>query len=416
MKQKNNPIEKEPIEIQEIEDKYLHRWEIAQEILIFAVAVMVSVTTAFLYGKTMVEIAGISIFMGAGTGAVIFAIEKSRQMHSFLYDNAAFLWRFTLVYLLSLFSAAVFPLLPTGGCPFLAIFIVLTLFSNELIGTVAASSLLLFTTLLQSEGDVTSFFVYFVAGVIGVLLFSTINENFQIWQPMLISLLLQFVCLCIREVLYANDVLDIGMLFIPVINVFVCLILLLIILKIFSFSFIYKTRDIYMDINDPECPLLVELKSVSKEEYYHAIHTAYLCSRIAIKLNLDDAVVKACGYYHRIGMLKQDNSWETVELILTEHAIPVRVRNLLQEYLSPQERIRSREVAVLLFADTVISSINYLFSKNENVELDYQKLIQTIFKKKLESGVLDDSDLSLGDIQTMKKILVEEKLYYDFLR
>ena len=63
-----------------------------------------------------------------------------------------------------------------------------------------------------------------------------------------------------------------------------------------------------MDINDPECPLLVELKNVSKPEYYHTIHTAYLCSRIALQLKLDDAVVKACAYYHKIGLLKGENN------------------------------------------------------------------------------------------------------------
>ena len=50
------------------------------------------------------------------------------------------------------------------------------------------------------------------------------------------------------------------------------------------------------------------------------------------------------------------------------------------------------------------------------MELDYNKIINTIFKKKLESGIIDNSSISFGELQEMKKILVEEKLYYDFLR
>ena len=171
-----------------------------------------------------------------------------------------------------------------------------------------------------------------------------------------------------------------------------------------------------MDINDPECPLLVELKNVSKPEYYHTIHTAYLCSRIALQLKLDDAVVKACAYYHKIWLLKGENNWENAEQILTGNQIPLRVRELLKQYLSPAEQLVDREVIVLLFADTVISSIDYLFSKDKNVQLDYQKLIQTIYKRKMESGILDHSEISLGDLQKMKQILVDERLYYDFLR
>lgn len=171
-----------------------------------------------------------------------------------------------------------------------------------------------------------------------------------------------------------------------------------------------------MDINDPECKLLVELKAFSKEEYYHAIHTAYLCDRIAKRLMLDDAVVKACGYYHRIGMLKGENSWDNVNHILQEYHFPVEVQNVLKEYIDKSEKIISRETVVLLFCDTVISSISYLFSKDSKIEMDYQKIIGAIFKKKLESGIIDYSRLSFGELQEMKQILVEEKLYYDFLR
>ena len=86
------------------------------------------------------------------------------------------------------------------------------------------------------------------------------------------------------------------------------------------------------------------------------------------------------------------------------------------QYLDPEEQLVDREVIVLLFADTMISSIDYLFSKDKNVQLDYPKLIQTIFKRKMESGILDHSEICLGDLQKMKKILVDERLYYDFLR
>ena len=205
-------------------------------------------------------------------------------------------------------------------------------------------------------------------------------------------------------------------LLIPAVNLLVCMILLLILLKYFSFAVIYSKRDLYMDINDPECQLLVELKNSSKDEYYHTIHTAYLCDRIARKLNMDDALVKACGYYHRIGVIKGENNWENVNAILEENQFPQRVKEVLKEYLDKSEIIRSKETVVLLFSDTVISSISYLFSKDPKIQLDYEKIIESIFKKRIESGVIEHSDLSFGELQEMKKILMEEKLYYDFLR
>ena len=171
-----------------------------------------------------------------------------------------------------------------------------------------------------------------------------------------------------------------------------------------------------MDINDPECPLLVKLKEHSKDEYYHAIHTAYLCDRIAKKLGLNDAVTKAGGYYHKIGILKGESSWENAKEILEENQYPEMVLNILKEFLDKQEKIIMKETVVLLMADTVISSISYLFSKDSSAKIDYEKLVQAVFKKKTEGGLLNSSSISIGELEEMKKILTEEKLYYDFLR
>lgn len=416
MKQENNPTENGIIAAGEKKERDRKGRELLQEILLWVVTVAVTTVAAFLYHKETEAIAGIAILSGMCGGAVLFALEKSRLCQTLLYDNDRNLWRFTLVYGLFLVAAVFCPLLPETGWPFLAVFVALMLFGNELTGMVAGCGLLTISMLLQGTGNPVVFVIYVLAGIVGVLLFSTLDESFRIWLPMMVSLLLQFVSLCVYTILYANESFRLSMLLIPAVNTVVSLILLLIILKFFSFSLIYKTRDVYMDINDPECPLLVELKNASREDYYHTIHTSYLCSRIALKLSMDEDVVKACGYYHRIGMLRGSNSWENTEQILTENKFPERVRELLKQYLDPAERIVAKEIVVLLFADTVISSIDYLFSKDKEAQLDYHRLIQTIFKKKLESNVLEHSEISFGEIQQMKKIFVEEGLYYDFLR
>ncbi len=387
-----------------------------QEILLLVLTVLVSTVAAYIYKKTLIEGAGIVIMTAAGIGGVLFTIEQTKENNTFLFDNAGHMWRFLLIYVMFLAGSIVFPLLPVAGWPYLVVFIGLMLFSNQIIGLSAGAVLLMLTILLSSNTGGVEFFIYFVSGLVGMMVFSYVNETFKIWLPLLISLMTQMVCLCIREVLFVNEKLDFQMFMIPTVNMIVCLILLLILLKVFSFSTFYKKRDIYMDINDPEWQLLVDLKATSKEEYYHAIHTAYLCDRIARRLEMDDAVVKACGYYHRIGMLKGENSWEAVSVILEENQFPLRVREILKEYIDKKEQILSAETVVLLFSDTVISSIQYLFSKNPQVVLDYPKLIEAIFKKKIESGIIDHSKISMGEIQEMKKILVEEKLYYDFLR
>ncbi len=385
------------------------------EAFLFILTIGTSIAASYLYGKTSIEIIGITILMGIGFSGVLFTIEQSIEEESFLFDNGKHLWRVSLFYLISLGGSVLFPLLPKSGWPYLCIFIGLMLFSNRMIALSSGSVLLMLTILLQ-KGDTYSFFLYFISGLIGIVVFSYINEAFKVWCPLLISLLTLLLCLSIQEVLFINETLTLKMFIVPIVNIFVSLILLLIILKVFSVSIIYKKRDLYMDINDPECPLLVELKAMSKNEYYHAVHTAYLCDRITKKLKLDDSLVKACGYYHKIGILKGENNWENVQTILQENDFPMDVQRILMEYIDKKQRIISKETVVLLFSDTIISSISYLFSKDPEVKLDYPQLIGAIFKKKVESGIIDKSNISYCEIQEMKKILVEEKLYYDFLR
>ena len=387
-----------------------------QEAGIFFLSVFISGVAAFLYGYAAQEIIKIVIMSCVLAGCVVFAIEESRIFNAFLFDNSENMWRFTILYLFFLTGSVVFPMFPSGGWPYVAIFTGLMLFSGQLIAVCAGCNLLFISMLLTQGVSTDLFVIYFISGITGVLLFSGLDESFRVWMPIMITLMVQFVCLCLHEVLMVNDVFRPEMFLLPSVDILINLILLLILLKFFSFSIIYRTRDTYMDINDPECPLLVKLKEFSKEEYFHAIHTAYLCDRIAKKLGLDDAAAKAGGYYHKIGIIKGENSFENVKLILEDYRIPDKVMEILKEYLNKEENIVSKETAILLISDTVISSISYLFSKDANASLDYEKLIQAVFKKKLDSGILKHNELSLGEVEKIKKILTEEKLYYDFLR
>ena len=71
---------------------------------------------------------------------------------------------------------------------------------------------------------------------------------------------------------------------------------------------------------------------------------------------------------------------------------------------------------MVLFADCIVSSILYLFEKDPKAELNYEQLIDTVFKKKFETDELWENELSLAQLRKMKKIFIQEKLYYDFLR
>lgn len=356
-----------------------------------------------------------TVMVMAGTGTVVFAFAMSEINKLFVYRNEGKYGRFALMYLGGLTAAIFLPYLPVTGWPFLVIFVLLGVFSNGITGLIAGSVCLLISVNLAG-GNFAIFWMYFISGVVGTLVFSMLNEEFRVGLPMFISLLILTLCLTANVILFSQEQLSAVQFLIPVINLMVCCILLLISLKVFSSTVIHRNREKYMDINDPEFPLLVQLKEMSKEEYYHAVHTAYLSDRISKRLKLDDAAAKACGYYHRIGRLKGENTWENVCAVCNEYHFPPNTRKILKEYVDDSEKLVSKETVVVLFADCIVSSIQYLFEKDPKAELDYEQIINTVFDKKLETDELWDSDISLSQIREMKKIFIEEKLYYDFLR
>ena len=351
----------------------------------------------------------------AGTGIVIFAFTMEEINERFIYRNDGKYARFAFMYLGGLVASVLLSYLPVTGWPFLVIFVLLGVFSDGVTG-LAAGSVCLLLSVNFAGGSFSVFWLYFISGAAGILVFSTLNEDFKVGIPMFISLMILTLSLTANVVLFSTEQLSVAQFMIPAINLIVCCILLLISLKMFSTAVIHRNREKYMEINDPEFPLLVQLKDMSKDEYYHAIHTAYLSDRIARRLGMDDAAAKACAYYQRIGKLRGDNTWENVSAICNEYHFPPNTKKILKEFVDESEKMVSKETIVVLFADCIVSSIIYLFEKDPEAKLDYAQLIDTVFMKKLETDELWGSEISLAQIHEMKKIFVEEKLYYDFLR
>lgn len=384
-------------------------------VMMFVLSGVIAGTGSLLYNMSAAEIICNTVMVMLGTGIVIFSLAASEIYELYFYPNQGKYGKFTVFYLAGLALSLLFPLLPVSGWPFLIIFVLLSLFSNSISGLTAGSVCLMLSILLMSNGSIHVFFLYFISGLVGVMVFSRLNESFKVGIPAFISLLCLLIGLLVNVVLFEES-LSVPQLIIIPINLMVNFILLLIILKIFSNSVIHKERNKYMDLNDPEFPLLVQLKELSKEEYYHAVHTAYLCDKIAKRLGYDDTVVKACGYYHRIGILKGEVSWENTKEICAEYHIPNDVRKILEEYMVPSQTIASKETMVVLFADCIVSSISRLFAKDSKAKLDYEKIVDTIFNNKMKSEKMWKNSMSLGELKEMRKIFSEEKLYYDFLR
>jgi membrane-associated HD superfamily phosphohydrolase len=374
---------------------------------------------SFLTGKSYEAILRNTIVSLIITGTVLFMLIDaiSRGEKGFSYDNYKHKDRFIVVYSSFLVLACLFGLVPNQFWPYMSMFVILGLFANMEIGLVSGVGLVTISVMLEESGHFGELFMYVLAGTVALSMFRDLKENTSIGIPVAISLMMQAVLLIAFNVLFQNRTLSFNILILPILNLMLNLIILLIFLNIFGVYIIRKSNDMYMDINDTEYPLLVELKNYNKDDYFKAIHTAYLAERIANGLGFNARAIKNCSYYHRIGILQGKKDWESVKPIYEEHHFPDEAIALLHEYIDPSSSpVRSKEALTINVTETVIASIMYLIKQNKDAKIDYDQLIDKVFEKKEADGELKNCDVTFREYEQMKKILKKEKLYYDFLR
>lgn len=352
----------------------------------------------------------------AGTGAFLtcflFLSEKDRlsEKNTPPARTCCFVISYGICLVVSLCCA----FLPPAGWPFLVVFVMMSLFCGFLPGICGGISFLTFSVLL-SGADVGVFALYALTGLLGACLFSRLDEKYRIALPLFVSLSFLFAAETACVVLFANETLKWELFLIPALNVIISLILLLILLKVYSGMEIFKYRIKYLEINDQEFELLVNIKEKDKNAYYRAVHAAYFSERIAQALSLDADAAKTAAYYANAGILYKEPE-KDLEDAFVSYGFPPYARQLLRELTGKNTGIRHKEATVVYMADAVISSILYLFEKKQDTKTDYAAVIETVFQKKWESGSLKNSELTFAEWNRMKKIFKEEKLYYDFLR
>ena len=343
----------------------------------------------------------------AGIMILGFHIRQAYLEQELDYDNGEHYYRFWCCFLIGLAGAMLCAFLPVAGWPYMAIYVLLALFSNMSTGILAASVLLVISLML-GQGTTVIFVLYFLTGVFAVTMFRRLDDSFKIGIRMLLSLLCLFVCETAGMVLLANERLSVELFVIPTANVIISGIMLLGILKVFSSNVIYKYREKYLELNDTENTILVEYRNNSRSEYMHGVHTAYFCERIAAKLYLNAEELKCAGYYHKVVKERPE--------LLEEQQFPPGVKTILLDYREHKDAVTRKETAVLVCADTVMNTIQYLITKSQERGLNYDYIIDNVFKRFTELDTFGNCDITLQEIKTMKNIFKEEKLYYDFLR
>ena len=389
-----------------------------EPLIVFLITVLSTITVTIAFGNGTEELIRNTITAVIGAGVLCYQLVDTFMHKDFAYNNSEHPLRMLIIWILCLSAALVFSRISFLAWPYAAVFVLLSLFTDALTGMYAGTFLLLLSVLLGREGDATAFFMYMIIGVVAVVLFRRLDEDLHVMSAILTTLCIQFLMLVTYYVLFLHVELRLDIFVIPLINIGVTFVLLFVITHIFAMAVVRKDSDRYMDVNDPEFPLLAAIRRTERAEYFRAVHTAYLSERIAADLKLNTRAIKSLAYYHRIGVLDDNvSSFEKVAHYFDEFAFPKEAVALCEEYISRDgKNLVSKEATIVMFCDTIVAHLTKTFRINKDAHPDYDELIDNMINEKVSAGELNGSDLSYRELERVRALLKREKLYYDFLR
>ncbi|HYF79676.1 MAG TPA: HDIG domain-containing protein [Symbiobacteriaceae bacterium] len=216
-----------------------------------------------------------------------------------------------------------------------------------------------------------------------------------------------------------------------------------------------------LELSNPNHPLLKKLLVEAPGSYHHTILVANLCEAGAEAVGADTTLARVGAYYHDIGKTKRpyffvenqfggENPHDKLPpslsaLIITSHVkdglemarearLPQEIIDFIPEhhgttlvgyfyhkankegqsefvleddfrYEGPKPR--SRETAILMLADSCEASVRAIRQKGSLTVDQIEAQVKRIIDDRLKQGQLDDCDLTLRDLDTLKRTFVK---------
>jgi putative nucleotidyltransferase with HDIG domain len=211
-----------------------------------------------------------------------------------------------------------------------------------------------------------------------------------------------------------------------------------------------------LELSNTNSPLLRELATTAPGTFQHSIQVANLCEEVLFEIGGDTMLARTGALYHDVGKIKNPmyftenqhgaysphndlSNTESAEIIISHVTdgielahkahVPERIIDFIRTHhgtrrtdyfyineqkAHPDEEIDptpftyhgpapfSRETAVLMMADSIEAASHSLKDPDEKKISD---LVDNIINKQMEAGQFLNTDLTLHDIETCRKVL-----------
>lgn len=326
--------------------------------------------------------------------------------------------RFLVSYMLALCASLLMTRLPWQLWPCMAIFALMTLCAGRVAGMYAAFFLVAVACLFVRESAFSACCAHLMAGGCATALFGRAENGMRRTDALITATVVHAVCLCAFDLLFLHDAFSASAVWRIATGLVINAVCLFLVVREHALHVSEADAGRYAEINDTEFSLMAAIRTKSREEYFRAIHTAYLTDRLAQLMELDAPAAKTLAMYHRIGCLDDtDSIWGEVSHYFTEFEFPRKACDLLQEYITMGKRGPVTKEATLVFlCESLVMRLTEIFRNNKQAHVNYDETIERLFEELRSSGAIDESRMTISEYHRACALLKQEKLYYDLLR
>lgn len=160
----------------------------------------------------------------------------------------------------------------------------------------------------------------------------------------------------------------------------------------------YQKKDILV-----KKELMERLKTFSENLYEHCKYIGTISEGAAKKIGAREDVAYAGGCYHEIGRLEGNEYITAGAALLKENGVSGQVIRVVMEHNIHHDVPTSKEAAIVMLSDSIVSTVRFLKSRQSDAELNLNDVVDSIFAKRFDNGLLNESMLSMKDIVILKE-------------
>lgn len=259
---------------------------------------------------------------------------------------------------------------------------------------------------LGQAGNTESFIFYFLFGVI-VCFVSELMTNVKNILYSFVVIVICYTSLIIIWMEYHNNGINTVKLLSGYIQIaitiavcFVCIILR----KVLSIRR-KPSNSRYEQLCNEDFPPIAEMRDNSLRVFYHTLEVADLSAAAAKASGADEMLARTGAMYHDIGKTMSNNYVAAGVVIARENDVPEEVIRIIEEHNGKLRKPGSIEAAIVMLADTIVSTKDYMLRKNAR-SLEQKKIIDNVMTLRLESGLIDEAGVSIKQYNQIKETFV----------